>query len=236
MDAAVLDLTIGVWTVAPVLANSVKYVVFDNLGMANEQVDEWVKFFLIIHQNGHGGEQAGQTSPCRIVTVTAGASRSYMDSHSDLTGGIAFYDGSTGGVVAGCRAGRRPERRVRGIRLSGGAVDPGKHHQERAEQHPGHPSGNRCQRRPNFQRDVSPRYPSKRRERNPTRRAAEAFLTTSCTMHCPGPSPCISVRVVRSWQHAIGLQQHRLEWGRQFLARWARSIRTPWLTNCSQIN
>ncbi len=114
----VFDLTIGVWTVAPVLANSVNYVVFDNLEIANEQVDNRYTWPPRSAISVNGGSNV-TIQNCYIHGWSI--QNPVMDSDSDPTGGIAFYNGSTGGVVRNCVLDAGPEADS-GIGIYGGAV------------------------------------------------------------------------------------------------------------------
>ncbi|MBZ5660252.1 MAG: MBG domain-containing protein [Acidobacteriia bacterium] len=114
----VFDLTNGVWNVAPVLANSVNYVVFDNLEIANEQVDQKYTWPPRSALSVNGGSNV-TIQNCSIHGWSI--QNPVLDSDSDPIGGIAFYNGSTGGVVRNCVLDGSPEADS-GIGIYGGAV------------------------------------------------------------------------------------------------------------------
>ena len=102
----VFDLCNSTWFVAPVLANSANFVTFDNLEIKNEEVDN-----------------SGSWPPRSSITVNGGSNITIQNCYihgwsiqnpvigSDYspTGGIAFYNGSVGGVVQNCVLDGSPE-------------------------------------------------------------------------------------------------------------------------------
>ena len=114
----VFDLSIGVWTVAPVLASSVNSVVFDNLEIANQQVDSKYKWPPRSAISVDGGSNV-TIQNCFIHGWSI--RNPVVDSDTDPIGGIAFYNGSTGGAVRNCELDGGPEADS-GIGIYGGAV------------------------------------------------------------------------------------------------------------------
>ncbi|HTC64977.1 MAG TPA: putative Ig domain-containing protein [Candidatus Saccharimonadales bacterium] len=102
----VFDLMNSTWGVAPILANSVNFVTFDNLEITNEEV-----------------ETTGSLTPRSGITVSGGSNITIQNCYihgwsirqpqngSDQfpTGGIAFYNGSAAGTVQNCVLDGSPE-------------------------------------------------------------------------------------------------------------------------------
>ncbi len=102
----VFDLYDATWSVAPILVSAANFVTFDNLEIKNEEVDE-----------------SGSWPPRGSIAVDGGSNITIQNcyihgwsiqnpgagSDSVPTGGIAFYDGSTGGVVQNCVLDGSPE-------------------------------------------------------------------------------------------------------------------------------
>ena len=113
----VFDLENSTWYVAPVLVNSADFVTFDNLEIANEAADN-----------------SGSWPPRSSISVNGGSNITIQNCYihgwsiqdpiagSDFnpTGGIAFYNGSVGGVVQNCVLDGSPESDS-GIGIYGGA-------------------------------------------------------------------------------------------------------------------
>ncbi len=114
----VFDLTNGVWNVAPVLANAVNNVVFDNLEIGNEEVGQKYKWPPRSAISVNGGANV-TIQNCSIHGWSI--QNPVVDSDFDPTGGIAFYNGSTGGVVRNCVLDANPEADS-GVGIYGGAV------------------------------------------------------------------------------------------------------------------
>ena len=112
------DLTNGVWNVAPVLANAVSNVVFDNLEIANQQVERNYSWPPRSAISVNGGSNV-TIQNCSIHGWSIQNPAVYSD--FDPLGGIAFYNGSTGGVVRNCVLDASPESDS-GVGVYGGAV------------------------------------------------------------------------------------------------------------------
>jgi len=113
----VFDLVSSTWHEAPILANSVNFVTFDNLEITNEEVDN-----------------TGSWPPRGGITVNGGSNVTIQNcyihgwsiqqpqsgSDASPTGGIAFYNGSTAGTVQNCVLDGSPESNS-GVGIYGGA-------------------------------------------------------------------------------------------------------------------
>jgi len=95
----VFDLNNSIWSVAPILVSSANFVTFDNLEIENEEVDNTISWPPRSSIAVDGGSNI-TIQNCYIH----GWSIQNPGSGSDYypSGGIAFYDGSAGGVVKNC--------------------------------------------------------------------------------------------------------------------------------------
>jgi len=113
----VFDLSDATYSEAPILAESANFVTFDNLEIENEEVDP-----------------SGAWPPRSSISIDGGSNITIQNcyihgwsiqnpvvgSDDSPTGGIAFYDGSVGGVVTNCVLDGSPESDS-GVGIYGGA-------------------------------------------------------------------------------------------------------------------
>ena len=98
----VFDLSGEFWLVAPILTNSVSYVTFDNLEIKKERVESLTSFNVWPPRGSitvDGGSNI-TIENCYIHSWSIQAPT--LGSDDNPFGGIAFFDGSTGGVVKNC--------------------------------------------------------------------------------------------------------------------------------------
>jgi putative cofactor-binding repeat protein len=113
----VFDLFESTWSVAPVLASAANFIIFDNLEIKNEEVnnsDYWPPRSSI---SVDGGSNI-IIQNCYVHGWSIQNPVTGSDSYP--TGGIAFFGGSTGGVVQNCVLDASPESDS-GVGIYGGA-------------------------------------------------------------------------------------------------------------------